>query len=1296
MTPPPANASMPKSTPREREDRLAELRARRRARVRKVALRSALGIGVLALLAVFALYWLLTTLGGRDFLLGQVAARLPADATFTWQSADGPVSGPMTIHGLHFDYHGTVFDARRVTIDPDIRPLLGKLLRLDVLEVEDATLSIPKSDKPFELPRWPDVLPKIALPLDVQADTVRVDSLKVFQAGEPLIDVHSVRGGLDARKGKLHLEHLVVDSDRGYFIADGNYDPRNNFDTDFTLGALLPAPAGRTRPRLGVAARGNLDHMDVALSGNAPGPVNLRLTLRGRDMPRWTLRADSKALDPALLAGSGEPGTPLAFALSAEGVGGEAKLQGKLTRGDLVAELQPSNLRVQDQVLELKPLVVDVYGGRVIARGRGDFSVPDDAHFKFSVKVSDLTFGGTPGTAIAADTAPVIGADADFGIAGTTQAWALIGKATLTRGGDQATVDIDGRGDADKLALKTAHVAMPTGTLDAGGVVGWTPGLHWDIDAALAGFDPGYFATDWPGAINGQITTTGTTRDDGGLELQVDVDKLGGKLRGRKLDGRAKVAMHGAATSAGRSDYEGDVALTLGGSRIDAKGKVTDTLDIDAKLSPLQLADLLPTAAGTLRGTLALSGRRDAPNIAVDLDGNGIKYGDYTAATASAKGRLPWQGGNGTLAILASDLQAGVALDSVRVDARGSVENMKLDAAARGEIGVLDLAGNVARRGTRWQGTLATLHLAPAKGANWQLKSPARFAQAGSGWTLSDSCFTSSAGGSLCASADWPRRGLTIIGNDLPLTLVEPYLRGSDPARRDNGNAWSLHGDIALDAHVRPAGNAYAGQIKLTSANGGLRARKKARRDILGYDNMVFDATFDARTIRGSLTSRFNGDGSIDASVQTGWDNYAPLSGEVKINTDQLGWLEFFSPDIVEPAGKLDGHITVGGTRDQPTLGGRAQLTAFTTELPALGIVLQNGNLRLDARGDGSAGITGTVDSGKGTLHIDGTLGWRGDNAPLQLDIRGDNVLVADTRDLRAVASPDIQVRYAAGEPLDVTGKVTVPSALIDLERLDEGVSASDDVVVLDPVDPENTGAATPLALDLTLVMGDDVKLKGFGLDGTLGGQMRVRAVPRREMTALGALEVGGTYKAYGQELSVTRGHLKWSNTPVGDPRLDIRAEREIEAEGITAGIAVTGRASAPQVAVWTDPATSQSDALSYLALGRSSSSLSGKEGQQLNAASMALSAGGNLLASQLGSKIGLDNAGIMDSRALGGSVLGIGKKLSPRLYVGFGVSLLGTGQVLTLKYLLSKGFDLEIESSTLESRGSINWRKER
>ena len=121
-----------------------------------------------------------------------------------------------------------------------------------------------------------------------------------------------------------------------------------------------------------------------------------------------------------------------------------------------------------------------------------------------------------------------------------------------------------------------------------------------------------------------------------------------------------------------------------------------------------------------------------------------------------------------------------------------------------------------------------------------------------------------------------------------------------------------------------------------------------------------------------------------------------------------------------------------------------------------------------------------------------------------------------------------------------------------------------------------------------------------------------------------------------------------------------------------------------------------ESEALAYLALGRPLGTASEQEGKQIDAASAALSAGGSLLASQLGARIGLDEAGVASSRALGGNVFEIGKYLSPKLYVGYGVSLLGTGQVLTLKYLLRKGFDIQIESSTVENRGSVNYRKEK
>ena len=161
------------STQQARDARIAELRARRRARARWLATRSLLSIVVVSVLAALLLYFLFNTLRGRDVLLNQIVERLPEGDELTWSRAEGPASGPMTLHDLRYVHRGcpdrdgkpvawpgckvplvTTFTARRVVLDPMLQPLLGRRLRLETLRVSGATLVLPDSDEPFELPRW--------------------------------------------------------------------------------------------------------------------------------------------------------------------------------------------------------------------------------------------------------------------------------------------------------------------------------------------------------------------------------------------------------------------------------------------------------------------------------------------------------------------------------------------------------------------------------------------------------------------------------------------------------------------------------------------------------------------------------------------------------------------------------------------------------------------------------------------------------------------------------------------------------------------------------------------------------------------------------------------------------------------------------------------------------------------------------------------------------------------------------------------------------------------------------------
>jgi translocation and assembly module TamB len=1299
-------------TAEEREARIAALRARRRARMRVLAIRSLLLLLALFALALIVGYALFNSLRGRDLLLGQIVARLPDGTTLTWSRAEGTVSGPLVLHDVRYVQLGcpdrdgrpvawpgcdeplrTTFRAARIELDPSLQPLLGRRLRLEALRVFDATLVLPRDDSPFELPRWPESLPAIEPPLALEAEAIAIDQLSIVRdgggAGSDVVVIRSARGGVLAERGRLTLRRIAIDSDRGRFTLHGDYLPRERYRMDLTASALLPAAVGRTPARLGLVARGDLRALDIALAGHAPAPLRARLRLYDEQRPRWSFAAKTERLTLGALLGSDDD-TPMLFDLRGEGEAGTARLQGRVSRDGVEATILPSTVAIEAQTLRVAPLRIALLDGTLSANGRADFRDPENARFEGRLEARALRWQGE-----GKDATTIVG-DGDFEVSGGLRAWTAEGDARLQRSRgrvvDRADIALLARGDGKGARFERLRATMPGGRLDGEGTLAWSPTLRWDAQARLRGVDPGYVLPDWRGAIDATLRTRGETRKDGGLDVQALATDLGGRLRGRALSGRADLRIGLPAQADGRTDVAGEVALSIGASRIDARGRIDATYDLDARLAPLQLADLHPQAQGQVRGTLRLTGPRAQPEIDADLDGRALRWQDWRAQSLQVRGRLPWRAGSqGALTVAGSEVDAGLVLREVRLRAEGAVEALRIDGDAETEFGSVALDGALTRRGTGWEGRFDALRLAPTQGPAWTLQAPARFeaTPVANGWRLKlpTSCFAATDPAlRLCADIDWPQRA-DVRGEALPLNLLAPYL--PEPQR---GRRWNVRGTVDLDARLRPQGNTWRGEAQLRSAAAALALDARGRDEVFAVRDLRLDARFDPHRFDAELAAALAPDGRVSARIDSGWDADAPLRGEVDVDTRALTWLELFSPDIVEPEGRLEGRIALGGSRARPTLGGQARLSDFTAELPALALSLREGDLRLDAQPDGNATIAGRVRSGEGTLRVDGTLGWSNDDTPLRLAVTGEDVLISDTRQLRAVVDPAVVVRWTAGAPIAVVGSVRIDSAKFDLERLDAGVSASEDVVVLDPVDPER-GTATPLDLDLALEMGEDVRLHGFGLDGSLGGSVRMRARPGRETVATGSLDVAGRYRAYGQNLAITRGRLVWSNTAFADPLLDVRAERKIG--NITAGIDVRGRASAPEATVWSDPATSESEALAYLALGRPLSTASADENRRLSAATAALSAG-NLLASQLGAKIGLDDAGVSESRALGGTVVGIGKYLSPRLYVGYGVSLLGTGQVLTLKYLLRKGFDIEIESSTLENRGSVNWRKEK
>jgi len=272
---------------------------------------------------------------------------------------------------------------------------------------------------------------------------------------------------------------------------------------------------------------------------------------------------------------------------------------------------------------------------------------------------------------------------------------------------------------------------------------------------------------------------------------------------------------------------------------------------------------------------------------------------------------------------------------------------------------------------------------------------------------------------------------------------------------------------------------------------------------------------------------------------------------------------------------------------------------------------------------------------------------------------------------------------------------VVIPSAHIQPKDLSTAKQVSRDARMLGeaPVDRSNLWKVRS---EIRIVMGDDVKIDTFGLQAklqgnvgtTLGGEV---AVGRGELSV-----ADGKYEAYGQKLDITRGRLLFDGSPLDDPGLDITAERKIEDTNV--GLNVRGTLRAPRLSFFSEPSMSQTQILSYLIMGKPIDDLQDSQKAAVGSASNSLAfQGGGYLVSKLGltQRLGIDEVGVESNSSLSSTSptgtttntsLVLGKFLSSKLFVSYGISLTQAINTLKMRYTLSDRWVLKLEGGEVQS----------
>jgi translocation and assembly module TamB len=348
-----------------------------------------------------------------------------------------------------------------------------------------------------------------------------------------------------------------------------------------------------------------------------------------------------------------------------------------------------------------------------------------------------------------------------------------------------------------------------------------------------------------------------------------------------------------------------------------------------------------------------------------------------------------------------------------------------------------------------------------------------------------------------------------------------------------------------------------------------------------------------------------------------------PLEFEMRADSLPLDVLPKFTDAISEVRGKVVGVLTARGTARSPDMTGLLALDFASFRIVPLGVTMRdiNGLLRLAAD---SIVVDSLVAYANGPIRIRGGIGVAELTRPsFDLRLVATNARVLDNDKGRINADANIGIEGPI-EAVYVTGTANIRNGVIYIPKSDgKDVINADDPAVFAVVDtsviadremlPAQSPLMEHLRVDVTLNVSRDTWVRSSEANVEVYtperyGALTIHVDRGRQALALeGVLNADrGTYELMGRRFVINRGSATFIGDPEINPMLQITAVHEVTLVGtgaIDIEVIIGGTVRNPKLTLQStsQPPISQSDLLSYLAFGRSSSSLLQMQGSSLS-----------------------------------------------------------------------------------------------
>ncbi|MBL4672486.1 MAG: translocation/assembly module TamB domain-containing protein, partial [Arenicella sp.] len=416
----------------------------------------------------------------------------------------------------------------------------------------------------------------------------------------------------------------------------------------------------------------------------------------------------------------------------------------------------------------------------------------------------------------------------------------------------------------------------------------------------------------------------------------------------------------------------------------------------------------------------------------------------------------------------------------------------------------------------------------------------------------------------------------------------------------------------------------------------------------------------------------------VDQAIESATFMQAQALGRAKLAIADLSILPTVFLDAVSLNGALNADLELTGSLSTPKIVAFGDLKNARADIPELGLLIEGLELNITSDGTSNIDIRGQLRSGSGELLLSGNVDFVNLQSPkVTLVFDGKNLQLADTAELNVVGDIDLTAKLE-NEILDLRGGVVIDRADLDFRLPETAVLVSNDVVLKGV---ETQVSSLKQRLNVTVDLGDKTNISAQGLDANLLGKLLVFQEPGGILRGDGQITVNnGRYQAYGQDLKIDKGQLVFNGGSIDDPSLDLNAEKTVDS--ITAGVSISGRASAPTLNLYSTPSMQDEDILSVLIFDKPLGNLGSQDGFTLLRIANSLRGDGSSevtkITEKLRQSLGLTSLEFQMTNNAPSVVAG--KQLSSKVYVGYGYGLLDAAQSLILRYNLSEAWSVKAD----------------